>query len=58
VFDDFENGGAAPEVIVALASGRSMRMRRAGCRMPHSLAEWEALLERLDPVHELVVLIE
>jgi hypothetical protein len=56
VFDDFESGAATPEVIVALAK-RSIDAH-APNRMPHSLAEWEALLERLDPVRELVVLIE
>jgi hypothetical protein len=55
VFDDFENSRAAPEVIVALAK-RSIDAH-APSRMPHS-HEWEALLERLDPVRELVVLIE
>jgi hypothetical protein len=56
VLDAFERSEMPPETIVDLAK-RAID-GQAPSQMPHSLAEWEALLERLDPVRELVVLIE
>jgi hypothetical protein len=55
-FDDVDRGEASPETIVTLAT--LAIDAQTPSQMPHNLAEWEALLERLDPVRELVVLIE